>query len=386
MNPYELLGISQQATLTEIEDAYDAAFDENEARAQGGDSKAIELLNRLNEARETLVDPERRAALDRNLARLQRKQAPPPPRAAAPAPQPVTKPAPTQQNSTSRPPRASNRGSTSSTPIRTKRRASYAVTEVRPQRTFASILPYFIVIVLLGFGLAMGITYLVSQGDCVPDDLPAGATVATVNGAAIYERDLEERYTLDKAVVVDDPLFQAFFSPDTITGTRALDSFKFDSLDKLINLEIIKQQAQKENLWPTDAQREQLVRETAAQDQLPGEDFNDMLCRLQISEAKYRRTVLDNIIYTVMADRYVPKEGTAAERTDGWIRWICSTRQNYDVQLFKTFLVPNNPPCTSGLPADLPLPGVDMTPVPEDIPTAVAPVASPTASEATGAP
>ena len=47
--------------------AYDALFDEYEGRAQAGDATAVRLLNAINQARDVLVDPVRRAELDTSL-------------------------------------------------------------------------------------------------------------------------------------------------------------------------------------------------------------------------------------------------------------------------------------------------------------------------------
>ena len=110
--------------------------------------------------------------------------------------------------------------------------------------------------------------------------------------------------------------------------------------------------------------------------------FNDMLCRLQVSEATYRRTIIENIVYTVVANQHLPATGTSETKTDAFINWICSTRQNYNVQIMATFLVANDPSCTSGLPSDMRLPGLDETPVPDDLPTVVVPLpASPSITQ-----
>jgi hypothetical protein len=247
------------------------------------------------------------------------------------------------------------------------------VQQVQPRRSLLSMLPFFVVLAVLGFALAVGVTYLLTRDDGVPDDLPTGAIVARVNGVPIYQRELDEREAIDRNNALNDPLFSVFFDPNTITGTRALDTLKFDSLDKLINMEVIKQQAQKEGIWPTEDQQNELVRQTSAADQQPGESFEQMLARIGVSKEKYRRTVIENVVYTVMANEHLPAEGTPEERTEGFIKWICDTRANYDVQLLISFVVTNNPPCTSGLPSDLPLPGIEQTTAPEPEPTAVLP-------------
>jgi curved DNA-binding protein CbpA len=395
MNPYEILQIPASATLDEIEDAYDALFDEYEARAQAGDATAVGMLNALNEARETLVDPVRRAQLDASL--LGPKAAAQPSGAVKRADAATRDTTPREKRSTNSPPArdgqpraAQNRAQlrSNTTGQRTRRAGSFAVREpARPRRTWVSYLPYIILIAVLGFGIAVGISYLQSKGSCVPADLPTGATVATVDGTPIYQRDWDVRENTDKQNVLSDPLFASFFDSSTITGTRALDALKFDSLDKLVNMEVIQQQAKKEGLYPTEDQQKTLVDQAYASDRKGTESFNDMLCRLQVSEATYRRTIIQNIVYTVVANQHMPATGTSETKTDAFINWICSTRNSYNVQIMATFLVSNNPSCTSGLPSDIRLPGLDETPVPDELPTAVVPVqTNPSATGAAPAP
>lgn len=371
MNPYELLGIPRNATDAQIEDAYDALFDQYEPLAMDGDEQAVDMLNELNVARDSLLDPRRREKIDAMTAAPERpgskKEA-----QAAPQPRPRRQERPPQQRDQSpRPPRP--QGRSGSMTVRTRRRASYVIEQPRPTRSLMSYMPYFVAFVVLAFAMAVGITFLLNRQSCVPADLPTGATVASVNSVPIYQRELDVREQIDKSGALSDPLFSSFFDPSTITGTRALDTLKFDSLDKLVNMEVILQQARKEGIWPTEEQQVELVNQAARGDQQPGESFEDMLCRIQISENKYKRTVIENVVYTVMANEHMPKDGDAATRTDGFIKWICDTREDYDVQIMMQFLVTNNPPCTSGLPSDVPLPGLETTPVPEDVPTAVLP-------------
>ncbi|HST04869.1 MAG TPA: SurA N-terminal domain-containing protein [Chloroflexia bacterium] len=382
MNPYEILNISANAGLDEIEDAYDTLFDEYEPQARSGDPDAVRMLHTLNEARDTLVDPDLRAQVDAGLAeKATPKVAQPSQRPAERArPTPVTKP-PAPERGKSAPPApraqqsrrpAQQRGGNAGT--RARSRGSYMVQEpARPRRTWVSYLPYFLAIAVLGFGIALGISYLQNKGSCVPADLPTGPTVATVNGTPIYQRDWDERANTDQQNVLSDPLFAAFFNSTTVTGTRALDALKFDSLDKLINMEIIQQQARKEGVYPTDDQQKTLVDQAYASDRQGNESFDDMLCRLHVSEAKYKSTIIQNIVYTVMANQHMPTAGTSDSKTDAFINWICTTRQSYDVKILATFLVQNNPSCTSGLPSDLRLPGLNETPVPDELPTAAVP-------------
>jgi hypothetical protein len=382
MNPYEILQIPSSATLDEIEDAYDALFDEYEAEAQAGDATAVRLLNSINEARDMLVDPAQRAELDASLVEKKPVVAPAAtpqrtaPRTASDAPRekPVRNaPPPRNQLQRTSQSRAQTRSTTGAT--RARRATSYAVRDAsRPRRTWVSYLPYILLIAVLGFGIAVGISYLQNKGSCVPADLPTGAIVATVDGTPIYQRDWDVRERTDKQNVLSDPLFASFFDSSTITGTRALDALKFDSLDKLINMEVIQQQAKKEGIYPTEDQQKTLVDQAYASDRKGNETFNDLLCRLQVSEVTYRRTIIENIVYTVVANHHIPATGTSETKTDAFINWICSTRQNYNVQIMATFLVANNPSCTSGLPSDMRLPGLDETPIPDDLPTAVVPV------------
>src|SRR5438270_10471923 len=77
MNPYEVLGVSRRASQVEIEAAYNRLFDEHEPAAQAGDDSAIEELERLNEAHDTLADADQRRALDARLRRTARERSVP---------------------------------------------------------------------------------------------------------------------------------------------------------------------------------------------------------------------------------------------------------------------------------------------------------------------
>lgn len=345
-NPYDLLKIPRNASAQAIEDAYDRLFDRYEADAQAGDPAAIEMLNSLNDARDILLDPKQRAALDRQQATVDRRP-----------------PASRQETIRSRPSPTARR------PSYVRARPGSRLVDVTRRRTLASYLPYFIIMVFLAFGLSVAIAFLVNRG---PTNRVCD-TVATVNGVPICRDDLEERFAKDKAAALNDPIYGALFNNfQGITGTRALDLIKFDSLDKLINMEVILQQAKKEGNYPNDSQTDSMVTQAKASDLAPGQNFEDFLKQHGITAERYRRAVIENVTYTVMANQHLPKEGTSDEKTEGFMKWICDTRKNYDVKILITFTVTDNPPCTSGLPSDLPLPGIDTTDKPpEDIPTAV---------------
>lgn len=232
-----------------------------------------------------------------------------------------------------------------------------------------------LLMVVLVFALAAFLLIRGRQGELsVPIDPTRGDVIATVNGVPIYSEDWEERLERDKNSALSDPLFAPFVNNfQGVTGTRMLDILGYDAMDKLVNMEVIMQQARREGLYPTPAQEQGLINEAKAKDLAAGTSFEAFLAERNISEGKYNRTVIQNVVYTVMADRHIPKEGTSTARTDAWIKWICDTRKSHDVRLIKTFFVESNEPCTSGLPNDLPLPGVEQEEIPDDLPTAVVP-------------
>jgi hypothetical protein len=96
-----------------------------------------------------------------------------------------------------------------------------------------------------------------------------------------------------------------------------------------------------------------------------GKTFECYLQDIGKSEAQYNRKVIENVVYVAMAERHMPQQGDADARSQGYMSWICATRRNYDVQPKLSFIVKENQPCTSGLPSDVPLPGLDGTPQPE---------------------
>jgi curved DNA-binding protein CbpA len=71
---YDLLGVSQTASLDEILDAEHALRRVYEARARraGGDAAAVDVLRRLDDAHAVLFDGRQRAAYDRDPTVLSR--------------------------------------------------------------------------------------------------------------------------------------------------------------------------------------------------------------------------------------------------------------------------------------------------------------------------
>lgn len=379
-DPYSTLQISRKASEAEIEDAYDRLFDEYEPLAHAGEATATQMLARLNEARETLLDPAQRAAVDADLAAARK---PKPERASGTegktAGQPSdTKPRVPPPNVRDAPARGLQ---ADSAPSGTRSRNRPAPRpRALPQPEPRSALPFLLIIGVLGAVLLGAVAFLLARGTLGTGNTTVGgglgsdergSVVATVNGQPIYSVDHEERLGRDRNTALSDPLFAPLVNNfQGITGTRMLDILKQDSLDKLINLEVIQQEARKAGLYPNGDQQRALLADAKLNDLKDGRTFEQFLRDNKISEAKYNRTVIQNIVYTVMANKHTPKTGTDSERTEAFIRWFCQARTAYDVKIMLTFTVANQP-CTSGLPTDLPLPGVtgEGEP-PDDVPTA----------------
>ena len=368
-NPYEILQVPPDADEDTIEEAYDRLFDHYEPKALAGDRRAIAVLEQLNMARDVLVDPVQRAALDARIS-MGRPAGGPAGPASAPAahaaprtPGALRAPAPAPVDSA-----GAVTGAPPATTVRLRRRS-----KARPRAVTPRPEPRIMLYALLGVlavVVAGGLIFIVGQraatGTRPPASASRGEVLATVNGVPIYSQDWEERLARDKEAALSDPFMAAFLDNfQSITGTRALEVIKSDALDKLINLEVIQQQARKEGLYPTEDQQ-RLVIEDAKQREVPaGQTFEEFLKHYNITEEQYNRRVVENLVYALMANEHMPKTGTNEEKTNGFIKWICDTRKNYDVKVFVTFNV-DNPPCTSGLPTDLPLPGVEEpTPVPD---------------------
>jgi hypothetical protein len=382
LNPYEVLHVPRDAGVDAIEDAYDSLFDEYESRAQWGDKNATDMLQKLNEARDQLVDPSLRAEVDAALAR--KPMAPLFPQ----TPQQVA-PAPKQPKSRQAEQAAGRSTIAEAERMRVRRRSQARPRAVQPVAA-SSRLPY-VLVAALAVALSVGLLFLLlrpSQPAGGNED--RGAILATVNGVPIYDQDFQERLEIDRNTALADPLFSPFFNNfEGITGTRALNILKYDALDKLINLEVILQQARKEGLYPQEAQQQSIINEAKAREVPAGQTFEDFLRERNITAGQYNRKVISNVVYTLMANEHLPKEGDANTRTDGFIKWICDTRTNYDVRILMTLTEPpgstappiENVPCTSGLPTDLPLPGVEEAP-PEPEQTAIAPIEPGTVPEA----
>ncbi|MBF6611737.1 MAG: SurA N-terminal domain-containing protein [Chloroflexi bacterium] len=390
VDPYTLLQVPDDATEDEIEDAYDVLFDRYEPQAQAGSVDAINALDQLNNARALLVDPQRRAALDRQLG-IARKKAgsgsdivsgvnPLTSTAAATVEakqQTLGEPAQveavqtvTRQGQPAEPSKRAVKQPSPSSTVKARRRSAARPRAVVVERRRLPVMPFLLGALLL-FVLALVVTFFIAKNGGQAGAESRGEIVATVNGAPIYMQDYQERLARDKANIAQDPLFAPLINNfQGITGTRMLQIVSSDSLDKLINLEVIQQQAKKEGLYPTDAQQQGLIQQARGKDLASGTSFTTFLKEKNISEGQYDRAVVANVVYTVMADKHMPKTGTDQERTDAFIKWICTTRQSYDVKVNLTFTAKNDP-CTSGLPSDVPLPGLGTPTAPEPLGTAV---------------
>jgi hypothetical protein len=359
-NPYDILKVPQDATLEEIEAAYERLFDRHESKAQMGDANAVSMLERLNEAYDVLSDPQRRASLNADLTSVAdvTEESPARPR---PRPQPRSQ----AQVSRSRAASTSGRAGSASQSLRTKPRTTNLRKNAEPTRSLP-LIP-LVLLGILGFALAAVITYMVTtRKDLGAQAENRGGIVATVNGQPIYQQDYLERAEIDKEGALKDEMFGIYFKTlSPYSQTVALETLRSDSLDRLINFEVIMQQARKESRYPvSDAEQRNLI-EQAKASELKGQTFEQFLKSHNITEGQYNRRVIRNVVYSVMADAHLPKTGTTEARRAGFFQWICETRKSYDVKIMITFTV-SNPPCTSDLPPEIALPGIDnVIPEPE---------------------
>jgi curved DNA-binding protein CbpA len=387
-NPYKLLQVSRSADNETIEEAYDRLFDKYEPRAQAGDAEAISMLESLNEAHDVLLDPVRRAQVDASLAGSNAKQP-----ARTGTAQVAGSRTATAQRTAARPTngRASTSGRYGSTSSRSSRQRAVAPARRQISPTifvFGGVL-LIIAVVLASYFIARGSTTTGGQLQPTPNlpnaanvaatatadailnetfniaDQPTPAAiggtstsdpnkvVATVNNQPVYMYELTNRYVKDLIVAASDPLMGPLLAENTVTSTRMLDIISQDSLDKLINMQVIVQQAQKEGLYPSDAQVTQLVDQAKQQD-LKGTPFPDFLSKNRITEQQYTNNVVRNVVYAVMASKHVPATGTDDEKQNAFINWMCTARKGYDVKVLLNF-TQTNQPCSSGLPSDVPL-------------------------------
>jgi hypothetical protein len=388
-NPYDILRVPRDADESEIEEAYNALFDRYEPAANEGNEDAIAMLETLNEARDTLVDPRQRRAVDARLPGYgdgrRRRAAPAVMDGGARATRPRTAATATARPREAYPGAQRNGGSR---PVTRTAKRPRSVQPVARRST----LPLVIGGVLLAI-VAVTAVFFVSRGsNTAGSGTPPGNVVATVNGVPIYMRDYQERLDKDKASAMNDPFFAGLADNfQGITGTRMLDVLSFDALDKLINLEVIQQEAKKEKLYPTtDAEKKQLIDQAKLND-LNGKTFDQFLKDHNISEEQYNNSVIANTVYAIMASKYMPQDGTDDARTNAFIGWMCDRRKAYEVKINLTFQVQGNKPCSSGLPSDVPLtnsqatPGDQGTPAPQPVETQAAP-AAPQATATPGKP
>ena len=354
-NPYRLLKVSRTASPEEIEAAYDRIFSQYEPRAQEGDEAAIAMLERLNTAYDTLTNPQPPTRTQSAIRIPQSAIKRPRPRAV----QPLAPPS----------------------------RAPYIIIGLIAIATLAAV-----IIILLtrnntaetvpGTVGAPGSDAFLNSPLLTGDEARRGPVVATVNGRPIYQQDYDERTAVDREIALSDPLLGVFLNNfEGITGTRALDILKQDALDRLINVEVIQQQAVKEGVFPNTAQQRDIIAEAKKRDLKEGETFEAFLSSRGITEQQYNRRIIRNLTHTIMAERNMTTGSTSDERIENFSKWVCDTRNKvdpntnkpiYDIKINLTFTV-ENPPCTSGLPLpDIALPGVTPE-APEPISTPAAP-------------
>jgi hypothetical protein len=213
-------------------------------------------------------------------------------------------------------------------------------------------------------------------------DAPPDKIVARVNDVPIMYDDWQRRIGIDKTNMLADPFSAMMLNNfEGITGTRALDVLYYDSLDKLINFEIIQQQAVKENMLPTADEQKQMLDQAHAHDTTPDKPFAQFLEEHKLTQEQYDHNVIASVIYAAMANKHMPAPEAAAnddERVSRFIEWMCGLRKDYKVAIYVTFAVYNQA-CTSGLPSDVPIVG-EPTPQPEAVATGPAPTLPPGAT------
>lgn len=248
-----------------------------------------------------------------------------------------------------------------------------------------------LVIVLGGAGLAASGVFnapVVYAATPTPDasitgkanyDKPADGIVARVNGVPIMYDDWQRRIAIDKNNMLADPFSAMMLNNfEGITGTRALDVLYYDSLDKLINFEIIQQQAVKEGMLPTADQQQQMLTQAHNNDTTPDKPFAQFLTEHKLSQELYDHNVIASVVYAAMANKHMPATTAARsddERVSKFLEWMCGLRKDYPVQIYVTFAVYNQS-CTSGLPSDVPIVAIP-TEQPEAVPTGPAPTIPP---------
>jgi len=88
-DPYELLGVSRDATAGDVQQAYRRAAQASHPDHMPGDPGAADRFAAVSSAYATLRDPRRRAAYDRAHPLLTVRPSPPPPRPSAKVTHPV---------------------------------------------------------------------------------------------------------------------------------------------------------------------------------------------------------------------------------------------------------------------------------------------------------
>ncbi len=223
-------------------------------------------------------------------------------------------------------------------------------TSVTPVQFIIVMLVTLVAVAVAAFFISRNVN---GRGPSSAAGADAGPVVATVNGQPIHQRELDAHYEKEKEQLLGGPLLASTTAKGGITATRVLEAIKQDTLDKLINFEVIMQQARKEQLLPEAQEQKQLIETAKTADVKAGQTFEESLREHRLTEEQYNRNVISSAVYRVMAGKHMPEKGSDFERQNAFIDWICKARQTYDVKVNLAFATSKDyKPCSSGLPSD----------------------------------
>ncbi len=201
-------------------------------------------------------------------------------------------------------------------------------------------------------------------GTQVSTNGPPGVA-ATVNGKPITVAAWQERLQAAEQQYGDQ--FHLDFGGDV--GKRMVDVLSFDVLDEMINFEVLMQQAKKDNLIPNPTQVQDRYNQIQTQTAQSNQSWPDFLASQHMSDQEFRQQIVDAFTYLVIADQHTQQATSDTAKAQALADYICSTRTNYDVQVYVNFIVPQQP-CSSaqelpgGPPANLTIPAGGTVPTP----------------------
>jgi FKBP-type peptidyl-prolyl cis-trans isomerase (trigger factor) len=173
---------------------------------------------------------------------------------------------------------------------------------VKRNSRMKTIIIAVVVILLLGIG-----GYVAHSKGLLSTGVQHGKTVATVNGAPIYQRDVDIRFNQLKDTYTQQGA--------NITDPNIVATIKKQIVDEIVNEQLVLQDAQKQNITVTPAEvkssLDQLAATAGSQDKL-----NAQITQFGMTQADLQETVKRNLILQKYIDQYTAKQNITVSEAE----------------------------------------------------------------------